>query len=341
MGVPSRLGHQALSVSYALLGASLASAQLPRYPPQHSHACLAANASAVFAFCDTSLPVQDRVLDLVSRLTLQQKVANRYDHEAANDALGLPDYNYNQEGLHGLGAQCFQATAASGVRCPTVFGAPPTLAASWNTTLLRDVGDAISTEARAYNNFGGNRGYQNRAVDLNVWLPSINIARDPRWGRQVETYSEDPWATGQFGASIVSGAQQGKDGGVSGNGYLKIIVAVKHATAYQVENNRFARNENISAHDLSDTFYPAWEAVMEQGEATGFMCAYPAVNGVPCCGDDCKCIARSRLRAAGRGAAALAAQVYARSLRSKSGTKRPGATALNLPGRLTPSGTTI
>ena len=83
----------------------------------------------------------------------------------------------------------------------------------------------------------------------------------------------------------MSGAQQGRDGGASGNGYLKIIVAVKHATAYQVENNRFARNENISAHDLSDTFYPAWEAVMEQGSAAGFMCAYPAVNGVPCCGD--------------------------------------------------------
>jgi hypothetical protein len=169
-----------------LLGA--ASAQLPRYPPQHSHACLAANASAVFAFCDTTLPVQDRVQDLVARLSLAQKIANRYDHEAENDALGLPDYNYNQEGLHGLGAQCFAATASSGVRCPSVFAAPPTLASSWNISLLRDVGDAISTEARAYNNFGGNRGYQNRAVDLNVWLPSINIARDvsrllPRFSR--------------------------------------------------------------------------------------------------------------------------------------------------------------
>jgi hypothetical protein len=257
---------------------------LPLYPAQHSHACLAPNDG--WPFCDTSLPVQDRVQDLISRLSLADKVANRYDHEQANAALGLPDYNYNQEGLHGLGAQCFAATATSGTRCPSVFAAPPTLAASWNTSLLREVGSAISTEARAYNNFGGNRGYQNRAVDLNAWLPSINIARDPRWGRQVETYSEDPWATGQFGASIVAGAQQGSDGGASGNGFLKLIVAVKHATAYQVENNRFARNENITAHDLADTFYPAWEAVMEQGQASGFMCAYPAVNGVPCCADE-------------------------------------------------------
>ena len=111
-----------------------------------------------------------------------------------------------------------------------------------------------------------------------------NLLTTPLY-RQVETYSEDPWATGVFGANIVDGAQRGKDGGATGGGYLKLIVAVKHATAYQIENNRFARNENISQHDLSDTFYPAWEGVMEQGLATGFMCAYPAVNSVPCCGD--------------------------------------------------------
>lgn len=266
-----------------ILGVTSFAQALPLYPPQHSHACISPNNE--FPFCDTTLPIQDRVADLISRLTLEQKIANRYDREAAIPELGLPDYNYNQEGLHGLGAQCFAATDTSGVRCPTIFAAPPALAASWNRTLLLYVGDAISTEARAYNNNGGNRGYQNRPVDLNAWLPSVNENRDSRWGRAVETYSEDPWATGQFGANIVTGAQNGLDGGASGNGYLKLIVAVKHATAYQVENNRFARNENISLHDLSDTFYPAWEAVMEQGKASGFMCSYPAVNGVPCCGD--------------------------------------------------------
>ena len=254
----------------ALAALSARAQPLPRYPAQHAHACVAPFDG--FPFCDTTLPVQDRVQDLVSRLSLSEKVADRYDLEQANAALGLSELNYNQEGLHGLGAQCFAAPATSGTRCPTVFAAPPTMAASWNVSLLREVGSAISTEARAYNNNGGNRGYQNRPVDLNVWLPSINLARDARWGRQVETYTEDAWATGQFGANIVAGAQQGADGGASGNGYLKTIVAVKHATAYQVENNRFARNENITAHDLADSFYPAWEAVMEQGLATGFMC---------------------------------------------------------------------
>lgn len=270
-------------VTFAILGSIPFVTALPLFPAQHSHSCLPPNNQ--FPFCDITLPIQDRVADLISRLTLDQKIANRYDREIEIQELGLPDYNYNQEGLHGLGAQCFSATSTSGVRCPTIFAAPPSLAASWNRTLLLHVGDAISTEARGYNNNGGNRGYQNRPVDLNAWLPSVNLNRDSRWGRAVETYSEDPWATGQFGANIVMGAQNGLDGGASGNGYLKLIVAVKHATAYQVENNRFARNENISLHDLSDTFYPAWEAVMEQGKASGFMCAYPAVNGVPCCGD--------------------------------------------------------
>jgi hypothetical protein len=243
---------------------------LPRYVPWHGHGC---NDSATLAlpFCDTTLSVGDRVADLISRMSLSQKVANTYDLETEVPGLNFEAFNWNQEGLHGLGAQCFAFNETSGVRCPSVFAGPPGLAASFNLTLLRAVGDAIGTEARAYNNAGGNRGYQNRPVDLNVWLPNVNIARDGRWGRQVETYSEDAWLTGQFGAAIVSGTQEGADGGASGNGYLKMIVAAKHATAYQVENNRFGRNENITQHDLSDTFYPAWEAVVEEGKACGFM----------------------------------------------------------------------
>lgn len=260
------------------------SQRLPRYPPHHSHACLPP--ADTFPFCNVSLPIPSRVADLISRLTLAQKIANRYDLEVANPALGLDQFNYNQEGLHGLGAICFRANASTPVRCPTVFAAPPSLASSFNASLLLAVGDGISTEARAYNNFGGNRGYANRPVDLQVWLPNVNIARDARWGRQVETYSEDAWLTGQLGAAIVEGAMRGADGGASGNGYLKLFVAVKHATAYQIENNRFGRNVNITPHDLSDTYYPAWEGAIEQGKASGVMCAYPSVNGVPCCGDE-------------------------------------------------------
>jgi hypothetical protein len=261
------------SVAFTLaLALSSAAAQLPKFPAHHSHECTDPSTAAL-PFCDTSLSTADRVADLISRLTLQQKIANRYDLEAPAPGVLGSAFNYNQEGLHGLGAQCFAANATSGVRCPSVFAAPPALAASFNLSLLRAVGDAIGTEARGYNNFGGNRGYQDRAVDLNVWLPNVNIARDARWGRQVETYSEDAWLTGRLGAAIVAGTQEGADGGASGGGYLKMIVAAKHATAYQVEDDRFDRNENITQHDLSDTFYPAWEGVVEEGKAAGFMCS--------------------------------------------------------------------
>ena len=135
-------------------------------------------------FCDTTLSIADRVVDLVSRMTLAQKIANRYDLEA-DAGLGFEAFNWNQEGLHGLGAQCFQWNSSTPTRCPSVFAAPPTLASSFNLSLLTAIGEAISTEARAFNNHGGNRGYQNRPVDLNVWLPNINIARSffVLWGQ--------------------------------------------------------------------------------------------------------------------------------------------------------------
>ena len=157
--------------------ASVSCAQ-PMYPAHHAHACLPPNDG--FPFCDTKLAIYDRVFDLVSRLTLAEKVAMTYDRGQAVARLGLPDINWNTEGLHGLGGLYFSLTAGGPNRAPTVFAAPPALASSWNRTLLRSIGNAIATEARAYNNFGGNRDYQNRPIDLNVWLPNINIARDPR-----------------------------------------------------------------------------------------------------------------------------------------------------------------
>ena len=163
-------------LSLLLLPAAGLCQRLPLYPPHHSHACNAP--TNTFPFCNTSLPTPARVADLISRLTLAQKIANRYDLEVAIPELGLDIFNYNQEGLHGLGAICFRANASAPVRCPTVFAAPPSLASSFNTSLLLAVGDGISTEARAYNNGGGNRGYAHRPVDLQVWLPNINIARE-------------------------------------------------------------------------------------------------------------------------------------------------------------------
>ena len=208
---------------------------------------------------------------LVCSRSARTYVKLHHHHTGARALQG--QWNVNVEGLHGLGAYCLTANTTSGTRCPTIFAAPPTLAASFNMTLLRAVGDAVATEARAYNNYGGIREYLSRPIDLVFWLPNVNIGRDPRWGRQVETYSEDPWLTGQLGASMVDGAQSGFDGGASGGGYRKMVVAVKHATAYQVENDRMSRDQNITQHDLVDTYYQAWQAVIEDGGAAGVMCA--------------------------------------------------------------------
>ena len=168
--------HATTVLATTLLATALLAAAQPLYPPHHSHACVAPNDG--FPFCDTALAVEDRVADLISRLALADKVAMTYDLSTEVPSLGLPAYNWNQEGLHGLGAICLDL--GSGPRCPTIFAAPPALASSFNVSLLESIGDAISTELRAFNNNGGNRDYANRPIDLNVWLPNVNIARDAR-----------------------------------------------------------------------------------------------------------------------------------------------------------------
>ena len=137
--------------SAALLVA--AGSSVPLYPAHHSHACVAP--FDTFPFCDVTLATEDRVADLISRMALSDKTALTYDLGAAMPAIGVPTFNWNQEGLHGLGAICFELTPGAGVRCPTIFAAPPALAASFNTSLLEAIGDAISTELRAFNNNGG------------------------------------------------------------------------------------------------------------------------------------------------------------------------------------------
>ena len=227
-----------------------------------------------------------------------------------------------EEGLHGLGAHCL--TYNGSTRCPTIFPAPPTLGATFNRTLLHRAGEVISTEARVYNNYNGTRSYQNRSVDLNVWLPNLNIGRDPRWGRDCETYSEDPIVIGLLGGQIIDGAMHGSDG--SSAPYLKMIVAAKHGTAYQVETNRFAFNDirkcaclwrqpspsacplhaflllpgvsAVSMHDLTATYLPAWELVAScdvpgQGELGWVGCvAVTRVSSLspPPLNDDAGCV---------------------------------------------------
>ena len=233
----------------------------------------AANTSAVQqparpAYLDASLPLEQRVNDLVSRLTLEEKVAQMQDVVPGIPRLGIPAYNWWNEGLHGV--------ARSGNA--TVFPQAIGLAATWDTDLIHRVADVISTEARAKYNDAIQHGNTGRYFGLTFWSPNINIFRDPRWGRGQETYGEDPYLTSRIGVAFVTGLQ-----GDNPN-YLKTVSTPKHFAVHsgpEVLRHRF--NVPVSPHDLADTYTPAFRATIVEGKADSVMCAYNAVRGEPAC----------------------------------------------------------
>ena len=160
----------------------------------------AAKDPASSAYLDASLPLEQRVNDLVSRMTLEEKVSQMQDVAAAVPRLGIPAYNWWNEGLHGV--------ARSGNA--TVFPQAIGLAATWDTGLVHRVADVISTEARAKYNDAIQHGNTGRYFGLTFWSPNINIFRDPRWGRGQETYGEDPYLTSRIGVAFVTGLQIGR-----------------------------------------------------------------------------------------------------------------------------------
>jgi beta-glucosidase len=219
-------------------------------------------------YLDTSLPLEQRVNDLVFRMTLEEKVSQMQDVAAAVPRLGIPAYNWWNEGLHGV--------ARSGIA--TVFPQAIGLAATWDTDLIHRVADVISTEARAKYNDAIQHGNTARYFGLTFWSPNINIFRDPRWGRGQETYGEDPYLTSRIGVAFVTGLQ-GDD-----PNYLKTVSTSKHFAVHsgpEVQRHRF--NVPVSPHDLADTYTPAFRATIMEGKADSVMCAYNSVRGEPAC----------------------------------------------------------
>jgi beta-glucosidase len=217
------------------------------------------------------LPIEERVNDLVSRLTLEEKVSQMLDVAPAIARLDIPAYNWWNEALHGV--------ARAGVA--TVFPQAIALAATWNTDLMFRVADVISTEARAKNNDFVSRGDRGRYKGLTMWSPNINIFRDPRWGRGQETYGEDPYLTARMGVEFVKGLQ--------GNHpkYFKVISTPKHYAVHsgpEPERHRF--NAVTNQRDLYDTYLPAFEACIKEAGAYSVMCAYNRYLGEPCCSSD-------------------------------------------------------
>jgi beta-glucosidase len=219
-------------------------------------------------YLDPSLPLDARVRDLVSRLTLEEKVSQMQDVAPAIPRLQIPAYNWWNEGLHGV--------ARAGIA--TVFPQAIGLAATWDTDLLHRVADIISTEARAKFNDAQQHNNTARYYGLTFWSPNINIFRDPRWGRGQETYGEDPFLTARLGVAFVTGLQ-GDD-----PHYLKTVSTPKHYAVHSgPETLRHRFNVPVSLHDLYDTYTPAFRATIVDGHADSVMCAYNRVLGEPAC----------------------------------------------------------
>jgi beta-glucosidase len=222
----------------------------------------------VAPYMDPALPVEQRVNDLLGRMTLEEKVSQMRDHAPAIPRLGVPKYDWWNESLHGV------AFAGYATNFPQVIG----MAATWDTNLVHRMGETVSTEARAkYNEAMRNRQHE-MFFGLTFWAPNINIFRDPRWGRGQETYGEDPFLTSRMGVAFVTG-MQGSD-----PRYFRVISTPKHYAVHSgPEPLRHGFNVDISPHDLEDTYLPAFRATVTEAHAQSVMCAYNAIDGAPAC----------------------------------------------------------
>ena len=241
---------------------------------------------SVFAIMATaqSLPYQNACLsageradDLLSRLTLEEKVNLMMDTSPAIERLGIPQFQWWNEALHGIGRNGFA----------TVFPITMGMAASWDDALLHRVFTAVSDEARVKAQQAKRSGDIKRYQSLSFWTPNINIFRDPRWGRGQETYGEDPYLTAKMGLAVVRGLQgvgyHGEDLGVSK--YRKLLACAKHFAVHSgPEWNRHEFNvENLPERDLWETYLPAFKALVQEGKVAEIMCAYQRIDGQPCC----------------------------------------------------------
>src|SRR5215217_7021395 len=219
-------------------------------------------------YLDPKLPFDQRVNDLISRMTLEEKVSQMMNAAPAIPRLGIPEYDWWNEALHGV--------AFSGVA--TVFPQAIGLGATFNPPLVNRVATVISDEARAKYHEAQRHGNYNRFHGLTFWSPNINIFRDPRWGRGQETYGEDPYLTSRLGVAFVKGLQ-GDD-----PKYLKVVSTPKHYSVHsgpEPERHRF--DASATERDLRETYWPAFRATIVEGHAESVMCAYNRMNGEPAC----------------------------------------------------------
>ena len=259
---------------------------------------IAAGMAQTLPYQNLQLSAAQRADDLLGRLTLEEKVSLMMDTSPAIPRLGIPQFQWWNEALHGVGRNGFA----------TVFPITMAMAASWDDALLHQVFTAVSDEARVKAQQAKRSGDIKRYQSLSFWTPNINIFRDPRWGRGQETYGEDPYLTSKMGLAVVRGLQgytyDGKrlyspaspssqasqaslssQASTAANGYRKLLACAKHFAVHSgPEWNRHTFNvENLPERDLWETYLPAFKALVKEGEVAEIMCAYQRIDGQPCC----------------------------------------------------------
>lgn len=215
-------------------------------------------------YLDPELAFEPRAADLVARMTAEEKIAQLMNDAPAIPRLGIPAYEWWNEGLHGV------ARAGAATVFPQAIG----MAATFDKPLMHEVASAISSEARAKHHEFARRGERKRYQGLTYWSPNINIFRDPRWGRGQETYGEDPYLTARMGVEFVRGLQ-GDD-----PRYLKVVATAKHLAVHSgPEPDRHHFDARPSERDLFETYLPAFRALVQEGRVASVMGAYNRVHG--------------------------------------------------------------
>jgi beta-glucosidase len=222
-----------------------------------------------FPFRNPHLPLEDRVDDLISRMSLSEKV-QQMDAEAFEiSRLGIPAYSWQNEALHGLKSYNVATT-----NYPQVIG----LASTWNPSLIHEIATAVSDEARAAHHDAVRKNEEGECTGLNLWSPNINIFRDPRWGRGQETYGEDPFLTSRMSVEYIKGLQGDNPK------YLKTVATPKHFAVYSgPEKEVSTTNIEPTDKDFQETYLPAFEYAIREGRAHSVMCAYTSLKGAPAC----------------------------------------------------------
>ncbi|MGC6585807.1 glycoside hydrolase family 3 C-terminal domain-containing protein [Paenibacillus sp. Dod16] len=213
-----------------------------------------------YPFQNPDLPLEERVNDLVSRFTLDEKIELMCQYQAEIPRLGVQKYKHGTEGAHGV-AWLGEAT---------VFPQNTGLACTWNPELMREIGSVIAEEARVY--------YQrDRAINgLTIWAPTVDLERDPRWGRTEEAYGEDPHLTGELATELVKGMQGDHPF------YYKTVATLKHFYGNNNEVDRGSASVSIDPRNKREYYLKAFEAPFREGKAGSMMTAYNGINGTPC-----------------------------------------------------------